>query len=67
MYVVSRVWWYTSLFPALGRQRQEDLSEFEASLIYKVQKARAGYTETLSQKAKMKKQKCVVEHLIVYT
>jgi hypothetical protein len=29
------VWWCTPLIPALGRQRQA-ISEFEASLVYKV-------------------------------
>jgi hypothetical protein len=29
------VWVCTSLIPALQRQRQEDLCEFEASLVYK--------------------------------
>jgi hypothetical protein len=29
-------WWCTSLIPAVGRQRQVDFSEFEASLVYKV-------------------------------
>ena len=28
-------WWRTPLFPALGRQRQADLCEFEASLVYR--------------------------------
>ncbi|CAO2578912.1 40S ribosomal protein S15a, partial [Lemmus lemmus] len=28
-------WWLTPLLPALGRQRQADLCEFEASLVYK--------------------------------
>ena len=28
-------WWCTPLIPALGRQRQADLCEFEASLVYK--------------------------------
>jgi hypothetical protein len=30
----SRVWWYMPLIPALGRGRR--ISEFEASLVYKV-------------------------------
>ena len=29
-------WWRTPLTPALRRQRQADLSEFEASLVYRV-------------------------------
>jgi hypothetical protein len=32
---LSREWWRTPLVPALGRQRQA-ISEFEASLVYKV-------------------------------
>jgi hypothetical protein len=28
-------WWSTSLIPALGRQRQVDLCESEASLVYR--------------------------------
>ena len=28
-------WWHTPLIPALGRRRQVDLCEFEASLVYK--------------------------------
>ena len=31
----ARQWWCTFLIPALGRERQTDLSELEASLIYK--------------------------------
>jgi len=29
--VLSWTWWRTHVIPALGRQRQEDLCEFEAS------------------------------------
>ncbi len=32
----SRQWWRTPLILALRRQRQVDLSEFEASLVYRV-------------------------------
>ena len=32
---VAEQWWCTPLIPALGRQRQVDLCEFEASLVYK--------------------------------
>ena len=28
-------WWCTPLIPSLGRQRQADLCEFKASLVYK--------------------------------
>ena len=31
----ARQGWHTPLIPALGRQRQVDLWEFEASLVYK--------------------------------
>ena len=32
---LARWWWSTPLIPALRRQRQVDLYEFEASLVYK--------------------------------
>jgi hypothetical protein len=32
---VARKWWCTPLIPYLGRQRQMDLSEFEANLVYR--------------------------------
>ena len=31
-----RWWWHTPLILALGRQRQVDLSEFKASLVYRM-------------------------------
>ena len=34
-------WWRRPLIPALGRQRQVDLFEFEASLVYRAS-ARTG-------------------------
>ena len=33
--VIARWWWCTPLISTLGRQRQVDLNEFEASLVYK--------------------------------
>jgi hypothetical protein len=36
---------YTPLTPALGRQRQEDLREFKASLVYRVRSRMAGATQ----------------------
>ena len=29
-------WWFRPLIPAFGRQRQDDLSEFEANVVYKM-------------------------------
>ena len=34
--LLSGQWYYTSLIPALGRQRQADLCEFEVGLVYRV-------------------------------
>jgi hypothetical protein len=34
--VYTWAWWRTPLIPALRKQRQEDLCEFEASLVYRV-------------------------------
>jgi hypothetical protein len=31
----ARKWWCAPLIPARRKQRQEDLCEFEASLVYK--------------------------------
>jgi hypothetical protein len=31
----ARLWWHKPLIPALMRQRQEDLCEFEARIIYR--------------------------------
>ena len=35
-FFVAEQWWPMPLIPALGRQRQVDLCEFKASLIYKL-------------------------------
>jgi hypothetical protein len=42
--VLSQVWWCTPLIPALGRQRQA-ISEFEASLVYRVSSRTARATQ----------------------
>jgi hypothetical protein len=34
--IQNHVWWCTPLTPVLGRQRQVDLCEFEANLVYVV-------------------------------
>ena len=50
-------WWRTPLIPALGRQRQVDLYEFETSLIYRAS-SRTGTKTTEKpcfEKAKKKK------------
>jgi hypothetical protein len=41
---LSRAWWCTPLIPALGRQRQV-ISEFEASLVYRVSSRTARATQ----------------------
>lgn len=38
-----QAWWPMTLVPALGRQRQVDLNEFEANLIYVVRSRTDGY------------------------
>lgn len=46
-------WWYTPLVPALGRQKQADIYEFEASLVYRPSSKTAKDTQrTLSWKKK---------------
>jgi hypothetical protein len=52
------MWWHMPLIPALWKQRQAYLSEFEASLVYIVSFRTARVTQkTLSQKKKKKKKK----------
>ena len=60
-------WWCTPLIPELGRQRQEDLYEFEASLVHRESLMTARTTQrnqykmtsqpTKPKKTKTKKQK----------
>jgi hypothetical protein len=38
-------WWRTPLIPALGRQRQAQISEFQASLAYRVSSRTARTTQ----------------------
>jgi hypothetical protein len=54
-------WWHMPLIPALGRQRQVDLSVFYASLIYTVSfPGQPGWhSKILSKKKKKKKKKRV--------
>jgi hypothetical protein len=35
MLISGQAWWCTALIPALGRQRQAELCEFEVSLVYR--------------------------------
>jgi hypothetical protein len=50
---------YTPLLPVLGRQRQEDLCEFEASLVYIMSSrtARAIWRDPISKEKKKRKKK----------
>jgi hypothetical protein len=65
------VWWCTPLIPALGRQRQA-ISEFEASLVYKVSSrtARAIQRNPVSknqnQNQKKKKKTCKLFSIWVF-
>jgi hypothetical protein len=55
---ISCDWWRALLIPALGKQRQEDLCEFEASLVYRVSStiARATQRNPVSTKQNKTKQ-----------
>ena len=50
---VRWLWWRMPLFPGLGRQRQADLCEFEASLVYRM----SSRTARTTQRNQLKKQK----------
>ena len=62
---VGLAWWRTPLTPALGRQRQVNLGEFEASLVYKVSSRLLKGTRrnpvSKDQKIKNKNKKRMVE------
>jgi hypothetical protein len=51
---VDGQWWHRPLIPALGRQRQEDLCEFKANLVYRASSrtARAIQRNPVSKKQK---------------
>lgn len=50
----SQAWWHTPVMPALQRQRQVDLCDFKANLVYRVNQGSQGevHKETLSPKTK---------------
>jgi hypothetical protein len=52
--LLARRWWCTPLIPALGRQWQVDLCEFEASLVYRAAKATQRNLVLKQQKQKQK-------------
>ena len=45
-WTTARKWWCTPLIPALGKQRQADLGEFLASLIYRMSSRTARVTQS---------------------
>lgn len=53
--VPSQAWWHTLSVPALRRQRQAGLGEFEASLVHIDSSRTARTRETLSQKINTRK------------
>jgi hypothetical protein len=59
MGILCQAWWLIPLIPALKRQRQADLCEPEASLVYKLSsKLVLLHREALSQQNKNSKKRC---------
>jgi hypothetical protein len=56
---MSRAWWCTPLIPALGGGRDRQISEFEASLVYRVSSrtAKAIQRNPVSKKQTTKRKK----------
>jgi hypothetical protein len=53
--------WYTSLIPAVQKQRQLDLSEFEVTMLYKVSSRKSRlHSEILSWKRNPGAIKCLI-------
>ena len=65
MHILSWAWWHMPLIPALGRQRQW-VSEFEASLVYRVSSrtARTIQRNPVSKKPKPKQAKHILDILL---
>ena len=55
--VKGRWWWHTPLLPALWRQSQAELSEFEANLVYKACSRTVRTVKQRNLVSKNKKQK----------
>ena len=51
-----RQWWHTPLIPSLSRQRQVDLYEFKASLVYRRSCYRTAMATGCTKKLCLKKQ-----------